>query len=60
MDAEQILKFELRLRSLDPKICLKEVNSFKCCIGIKQDLPSCEHFLDLAKLCYTNKGRLRT
>lgn len=59
MDSEQILKFELRLRELDPKVCLKEVNSFKCCMGIRQDLQSCDYFLDLAKLCYTNKGRLR-
>jgi len=44
------------LKSLEEKICGKEVKSFRCCFEMKGE-DRCKEFLELVRHCYMNKGR---
>ena len=43
-ESDEILKNILGLKVLDRKICIKEVQSFKCCLGI-MGLEKCDKFI---------------
>ena len=55
-ESDEILKNILGLKVLDRKICIKEVQSFKCCLGI-MGLEKCDKFIQYVRGCYRNKGR---
>ena len=55
-DSDDLIKYRLKLKDIDKKICQQELQFVRCCLGMKGK-DNCEEFLELIAFCYKNKGR---